>query len=209
MIHPLRAMMLGDPREMLLSELSHTQPPLPEVLSRLGALHAASKSSHQPLRSVTVCAGSHFFPHPTDIPALLIFFFQKLSGMWSSCAAPEDDVWIGAFAMYGLMAIHPFENGNGRTSVDFMQYLLMQRWSLLEPPLDLPRHAPQLLASVLATLDTSCDGRSPASYWQLRQHLAHRFDGATLTRLKETVPFQIAVHWLLQALEPHAMPVMD
>ncbi|MCB9638123.1 MAG: Fic family protein [Myxococcales bacterium] len=206
MIHQLNAIMMGDPREALLVELSRLQPPLPEVLSRLAALHAAARDSHMPLRTVTVCAGQHFFPHPEDIPALLIFFFQKLSSMWSSCKTPEDDLWVGAFAAYGIMAIHPFENGNGRTAVDLMQYLFMQRWSLLRPPLDLPSDAPRLLASVLSSLDPPCDGKSPEAFWTLSRELAYWFEEVSLLTLKEMSPFQITVRWLLQALKPNAMP---
>jgi Fic family protein len=200
MLHQLHMMSVDDPREALLTQLASSEPSLPEVLSRLAAFHMASQEQQQPLREVTVHADNRFFPHPQDVPALLLFSLQKLSGFWNRCQSEEDDLYVVAFAMYALLAIHPFENANGRTSLDFVQYLLMKRWELEKPPLRLERNVHREIASYLAVLDEPNDGLTPEAFYALRLRLAQRLDQMTLSRLKASKPFQIVVSFFQKAL---------
>ena len=102
--------------------------------------------------------------------------------------------------MYALLAIHPFENANGRTSLDFVQYLLMKRWELSRPPLRLARNVHREIASILAELDEPNDGQTPEAFYALRLRLAQRLDQMTLTRLKKNKPCQIVASFFHQAL---------
>ncbi len=200
MLHQLHMMSVSEPRQELLKNLASSEESLPEILSRLASFHMASQEVFQPLREVTVCANEHYFPHPQDIPALILFFFQKLGRFWSYCECEEDDLFVAAFAVYGILAIHPFENGNGRTSLDFAQYLLMKRWGLSSPPFTLERGIHREIAGVLAVLDQVNEGKTPEEFYALRLRLAQRLDQMTLNRLKASKPFQIVASFFQQAL---------
>lgn len=208
-LQQLKAMQAGNPRLELLEELFKAQSALPDAMSRMAALHIAHKEAALELRNVTVQANDRYFPHPKDVPALLLLFFKKLHGMWEDCKVPRDDLFVAAFGIYGVLAIHPFENGNGRTSVDMGQYVLMLRWNYPVPPMALPKDAHRLIAGYVATLDDDCDGKTAEAFYELRQSLAEYIDGITLSELKETVPFQIVTDWMEQAMLDGAMPIIE
>ncbi len=208
-LQQLTAMKSGNPRRELLEQLFEAESPLPDAMSRMAALHVADKKAAAELRTITVQANDRYFPHHKDVPALVLLFFKKLHGLWSDCKNPKDDLFVASFCMYGVSAIHPFENGNGRTSVDMGQYVLMLRWNLPYPPLALPKDAHRMIASYVAALDDECDGKSAESFYELRQSLADYLDGITLSEIKETVPFQIVTDWLEQALTEGAMPSLE
>lgn len=205
-LQQLKAMTLGEPREELLQQLFQQKLSLPEVLSHLGALHLGQRELQAEIRQVTVRANDRFFPHPLDIPVLLLLFFQRLHSLWEECQSPEDDLHVTSFAIYSILSIHPFENGNGRTSVDFGQWLLMNRWNVSVPPMLLPKDAHTLIARYVATLDIPCDGENPEAFYRLRQHLANYFEGITLEQIKATKPFQIVAGWLKQSLREDTFP---
>lgn len=208
-LQQLKAMTLGEPRDELLQQLYQDQAQLPDVLSRLGALHIGQRGDHAELRQVTVRANDRFFPHHHDVPALLLLFFQKLRSLWEDCQSHRDDLYVASFAIYGILAIHPFENGNGRTSVDVGQWLLMNRWGMSVPPMLLPKDAHQWIARYVATLDEPCDGSSPEAFYALSQRLALFVDQITLAQLKETKPFQIVAAWLEQSLRENIIPTTE
>lgn len=208
MLHELQARMMGDPRASLLERLAKSEAPLPEALSQLAALHVGFSEEHLPLRSVNLSTETHHFPHASDVPPLLLFHSQQLASLWDECNTPEDDLFVAAFGAFGILSIHPFADGNGRTAVDYAQYLLMRRWNLTQRPLDLPSDAPRLLGSVLATMVPVCDGSSPESFYQARQALALVFEQVTVNSLKEERAFKIVVHWMKEGLHPEAMPTL-
>lgn len=206
MLHELNARMMGDPREALLATLASAQAEIPEALSALAALHAGREEGYMPLRESNLQSGEHFFPHARDVRSLFVFFCQQLHGLWEACQSPQDDLYVASFGVFGILAIQPFEGGSGRTAIDFAQFLLMLRWGLTQPPMDLPSDADKLTGGLFVGLFPACDGASPEAFYEARQSLAKRFDETTLAGLKADKPFQIAAHWLRDALHPEAMP---
>jgi len=104
---------------------------------------------------VAVNGRPHVFPAPERVPALLELLFARLDTMFQLSTRPDVDVDIAAFAIWGLTAIHPFDNANGRTSVAFAQLLLAQRWSLSSLPMALPDDAHTRLAPLMMELDVA------------------------------------------------------
>lgn len=196
MLHQLKAMTMGEPNDALLKELHKEGTLLPEVLTRLAALHIGSTEKNEPLRGTLAYAGEQYFPHPLDVPALLLFFFERLGGLWEESKSPVDDLYIATFAMYGVLAIHPFENGNGRTAQDFMQYLLLSRWRLREPPLKFPKDAHQQLGKAFVNLMEPCDGKTPESFYKLRHAIASSMADASLDKLKQIKNFALVADYL-------------
>lgn len=74
-------------------------------------------------RRTQVYVGGHIPPSPTDIYPLMEEFIVWLN---SENAARMHPVRYAALAHYKLVAIHPFSDGNGRTSRLLMNSILMQ-----------------------------------------------------------------------------------
>ncbi|XP_071454869.1 protein adenylyltransferase Fic [Hetaerina americana] len=74
-------------------------------------------------RRTQVFVGSHVPPPPKDLPALMDAFVQWLN---SDAALHLHPVRHAALAHYKLVALHPFTDGNGRTSRLLMNMILMQ-----------------------------------------------------------------------------------
>ncbi|XP_026319620.1 adenosine monophosphate-protein transferase Fic isoform X3 [Hyposmocoma kahamanoa] len=74
-------------------------------------------------RRTQVYVGGHIPPGPTDIQKLMIQFLDWLN---SEDALDLHPVRYAALAHYKLVYIHPFIDGNGRTSRLLMNLLLMQ-----------------------------------------------------------------------------------
>jgi len=74
-------------------------------------------------RRTQVFVGSHIPPAPSDIPPLMTEFEQWFNS-WE--ALSMHPVRFAAFAHYKLVHIHPFYDGNGRTSRLLMNTILMQ-----------------------------------------------------------------------------------
>lgn len=74
-------------------------------------------------RRTQVYVGGHIPPPPNDIPPLMKEFEQWLN---SESAVRMHPIRYAALAHYKLVKIHPFDDGNGRTSRLLMNALLMQ-----------------------------------------------------------------------------------
>ncbi|KAE8744434.1 hypothetical protein FOCC_FOCC008909 [Frankliniella occidentalis] len=74
-------------------------------------------------RRTQVYVGGHIPPHPSNIYSLMGEFILWLN---SEQAARMHPVRYAALAHYKLVAIHPFSDGNGRTSRLLMNAILMQ-----------------------------------------------------------------------------------
>ncbi|XP_046389105.1 protein adenylyltransferase Fic [Ischnura elegans] len=74
-------------------------------------------------RRTQVFVGSHIPPPPKDLPALMETFVAWLN---SDAAMHMHPVRHAALAHYKLVALHPFADGNGRTSRLLMNMILMQ-----------------------------------------------------------------------------------
>lgn len=74
-------------------------------------------------RRTQVYVGDHVPPAPNDIPPLMKDFEQWLN---SESAVRLHPIQYAALAHYKLVHIHPFDDGNGRTSRLLMNTILMQ-----------------------------------------------------------------------------------
>lgn len=114
-------------------------------------------------RFVVTETGRHAFPSPAAVPALMRDFVQWLA---AAATAPE-----AAFAGHRrLVAIHPFNDGNGRTARLLMNLLLLRGGY---PPVAL---RPEDRPAYLAALQTAQSGGGSERFDRL---LAERLD-ATL-----------------------------
>jgi prophage maintenance system killer protein len=176
----------GSPRERRLAEWYRAGTSPVEVLFRAAAVHQRSATPYAELRTTTVGAGEHIFPHALDVGPLLAMLFDQLVGeRWRVCASLDDDLLMAAFAAHGVLAIHPFRDGNGRTAFDFATYLLMWRWGVAVSPLDLPEDVHGLVSGALRELDgpevsATVEGFTDVAT-RLRAHLAA---GSALQRLR-------------------------
>jgi Fic family protein len=69
---------------------------------------------------VRVAGSMRIFPNPIKVPELMGAFVEDVNAMQS------HPVVIAARAHYGLVAIHPFADGNGRTARLLMNLLLLR-----------------------------------------------------------------------------------
>jgi Fic family protein len=69
---------------------------------------------------VRVAGSMRVFPNPVKVPELMGAFVEDVNAMQS------HPVVIAARAHYGLVAIHPFSDGNGRTARLLMNLLLLR-----------------------------------------------------------------------------------
>lgn len=56
--------------------------------------------------------GTHLFPDHHRVPALIEDFVDTVNRVWGE----SDPVELAAYVLWGVNAIHPFINGNGRTA---------------------------------------------------------------------------------------------
>jgi len=75
------------------------------------------------LRSTQVFVGNHIPPGPTEVQLLMEEFIQWLNAPETLSLHP---IRFAALAHYKLVYIHPFSDGNGRTSRLLMNLILMQ-----------------------------------------------------------------------------------
>jgi len=188
-----------DPRAKFLSTLVAERVPVPEALNRIGAFHAQVQDSRIPLRTNFVGVGDRFFCHPHDLSELLVLMFHRLHALWDDCRRMQDDVYVAAFAFYGVTAVHPFSNANGRAAVDFAQLLLMHRWGCSRPPLALPEDAHDIMGGLFVPFDELAEGRSVEDFYRLRVRLIEYIGRTTMRGLQKTPVFIAAAEWLDQA----------
>ena len=84
-------------------------------------------------RRTQVFVGGHIPPGPHHIPLLMDEFSKWLN---SDIAARLHPIKLAALAHYKLVHIHPFIDGNGRTSRLLMNMILMQAGF---PPVIIPK----------------------------------------------------------------------
>ncbi|CAG9136486.1 unnamed protein product [Plutella xylostella] len=96
-------------------------------------------------RRTQVYVGGHIPPGPSEIPSLMIQFLEWLN---SEDAMDLHPVRYAALAHYKLVHIHPFVDGNGRTSRLLMNLVLMQAGY---PPVIVPKQHRHLYYQHLQT----------------------------------------------------------
>lgn len=202
-VHPamtqLRSTAL-DPRRALLARLFDEQVDAPTALVRLAAFHANDGRAMQAFRKGFVEQVGHSFPHPMDVPLLLSVLFVRLRQTFATCRSIQDDLHVAALAAYGVAAIHPFDDGNGRTALDLAQFALMERLQTRVPPLALPNDAHRMLRTMFAPYDERSSGDTLADFLAMRESLGQRIGGATLESLRDSCPFSITAAWFEKTL---------
>lgn len=193
-LHQLNAQ--ADPREELLDGLVTGQATPPDALLKLGQHHAGGTPG---FRFDIVGARDHSFPHPEDIAPLAAVLLTRVADNFAACQRALDDLATAGLALYGVLAIHPFSDGNGRTAVDFARFLLRRRWHANDAVLALPADAHRQLGRVFAPLDEHNDGTAEG-FIALREGLAARLAGADLTWLDAEPAMRVATRWLREGL---------
>jgi hypothetical protein len=168
-----------------------------EALARIAAHHAGVPT--RGFRAVHVSAGKQHFPDPRCIEPLTALLLVRAGQLFAETRDPRDDFHVAAFLLWGLTAIHPFDDANGRTALDFAQQALMRRFSPYAPLFSSKARLDRALQPVLAALDVPNDGSAPAHLGQL-QALAHAFESATLPSLRANVHFATAAQVLAASL---------
>jgi hypothetical protein len=134
----------------------------------------------------------HIFPLPGDVPVLLDALFEGTERLFAVAKNDTDDLRVAVFAAFGVTAIHPFDNANGRTALDFAQILLMHRWRLETAPFFFPADAHRRLGPLFAAADEPSTSPEPAALVALAAQLRARF---LRTRLEDlaTTPLERVV----------------
>lgn len=83
----------------------------------------ASKGEY---RKGNVSAGGHYFPSYDKVEAYLADFVKKLNDNLAKFTLKQDRLLISFAAHFDLVSIHPFYDGNGRTSRLLMNYIQLQ-----------------------------------------------------------------------------------
>jgi hypothetical protein len=153
-----------------------------EALLRLFAHH--TQAAEGAFRRAHVVVGAHVFPVAEDVPSLLALLFDRVRRLWDECRSPVDDVHVAAFAVTGLLCVHPFANANGRVALDMARLLLMQRFGIAAVPFVLPRDAQKRVDAVFVSPVARCDGLSVQAFLDQRAALGRVIASASLESLK-------------------------
>ena len=76
--------------------------------------------------NVTISETDHVPPDFSLVDGYMVDFFEKITSMYSSVVP----VKLAAYALWRLNWIHPFMQGNGRSSRALCYFLICQRYSL-------------------------------------------------------------------------------
>jgi hypothetical protein len=182
------------------------------ALGRIAAFHAgASGDEPRPLRTTFVRAGSQTFPNPRDVEPLVTMLLVRSRVLFARSRWAVDDFHVAAFLLWGIAAIHPFEDGNGRVAVDFVQYVLMIRWRTLTAPLSssLVQRLDRVLQPVFAAREPKNDG-TPAGHLRLVAFLVDAFTSSTLETLADDEHLAAAARVIASSLhDPTGAPALQ
>jgi Fic family protein len=134
--------MVLDHYEALLYVLEHARKKSPvtvnliqqigsRVMSRTGkevnSMLGQSDERKGDLRKVNVSAGGHYFVDSAKVPALIAKLVTTVNDKLIHVKTTEDIHSLAFVAHYDLVTIHPFSDGNGRTSRLLMNYIQAYR----------------------------------------------------------------------------------
>lgn len=155
-----------------------------EALPLLAAHHQGLAGAAPFRTSLVATPRPHVFPLPGDVTRLVDALFTGVDRLFHASDNSVDDVRVAVFAAYGVTAVHPFDNGNGRTAFDFLQLLLMHRHLRDAPPFALPRDAHQRLGALLIEHDLPSTSWEPPALIALAAQLEARLRLTTLEELR-------------------------
>lgn len=204
-MHPQLATLVP-PGEAALADMLRRQVEPGQALFELGALHSGRGPGLEPFRTVPVGAGGSACPHPDAVPELMALLFERVRIELGRCKDMVDDVALAVLLAYGTLAVHPFENGNGRTALDLAHYFLRARWRSEPRLLELPSDAHRTLASVLLPIIPRNAGETAEHYLELREAVARQLGSATLEHLHREPAFVTATRWMVAHLNLRGNP---
>jgi Fic family protein len=79
--------------------------------------------SHGDFRLGNVTAGGHYFPGYEKVPNLVKSFVEQLNRQIAKVTTIQDKLLLSFAAHFDLVNIHPFYDGNGRTSRLLMSFI--------------------------------------------------------------------------------------
>jgi Fic family protein len=80
-------------------------------------------SSRGLFRKGSVRAGNSYFPSYDKVPVMMDKLVRQIKDDMAKAVSPTDNVHLSFDAHFGLVSIHPFYDGNGRTSRLLMNYI--------------------------------------------------------------------------------------
>ncbi len=213
-----------DPRATVLDRLYEEQVDLPEVILRLGA-HHQGQSGLSPFRSRSLSDRFGSYPHPSDVPGLLALGLERLRLELEVSASMADDVYLAALLTHVVLAVQPFEGGNGRVALDAAHHFLRVRWRAAGPVLG-PSSERQVATLLGALGPGASEARREAKptegpkasearreakptdraiaaseLLRIREHHARTFGGLDLAALRSSPPhIRLAHHFAARAL---------
>jgi hypothetical protein len=186
--------------DVLLSQLQQDRLPPLEVLGRIAAFHQGQPAGLVPFRTAFIATANQHYPAPDDVNGLLALLMAATRSLFDEAKSPRDDLYVAAHLLWGLTAVHPFADGNGRTAADFTRYVLLGRWNLAAAPFTHSERLVQQLEPVLMALDTPNDGSAEGYVRQLAA-LGTAFGTVTLEKLKSNQHFEVLARGLSAAIE--------
>lgn len=152
---------------------------LPHLAGHHQGLRGAAPWRVEPVATQT----PHVFPLPAEIENLLDALFASIERLFAVAKNDDDDVRVAVFAAFGVTAVHPFTNANGRAAFDFAQLLLMHRGARDTPVFGFPPDLHQQVGPFLASFDEVSVSPDPASLIALAGRLRGRFASTRLEAL--------------------------
>jgi hypothetical protein len=190
--------------DALLLQLTSEQASPLEALTRIAAFHAGWPSGVRPFRAGFVQVQGQSFPAPQHLAPLVGLLLARGDALFRESRSVRQDLYVAAFLLWGLTAIHPFDDGNGRTALDWAQQVLMRRLGATEALVSSKARLDRRLQPVLRALDVPNDG-TPYGFVSQLAGLAARFGAVTLAEL-EADPHFTAVAQVLAAAARGASP---
>lgn len=157
------------------------------------------KKGFASFRTTEVAAAKAHFPPASEVTTLVSALWIRTRFLLDECKKPSDELLVGAFFFWGLLAIHPFEDANGRVARDLLQYLFMIRWQRSSPTLHRVETAAKDLVPVLGVLTPPNDGSPDETVKQLRT-LVTVFGNVTVAKLRKDKHFTLIGKWLVERL---------
>lgn len=159
-----------------------------KALLRIAGFHLGRGDALAPLRTTHIKAGDQTFPAPEAIAPLLGLLLARAQRSFAESGSMLEDCRVAGFLLWGLVAIHPFENANGRTARDLTQYVLMMRWGTASPPFAKEERIDHALRPLFVRLEPRNDGSPGRAAAQLME-LERLIETASLASLESDPTF--------------------
>lgn len=149
-------------------------------------LYAVQYLSEQPGRyrdGKNVTVGKHVPPPHAEVEELMARFWENLGRLWGRMSAVES----AAYAIWAVNHIHPFLEGNGRSSRALCYFILCVKYEFWLPgalsvPEQIRLHHRPRYCEILSRMDAAMDGNGMTDLSEmtvlLSELLAHQLGSA-------------------------------